>query len=463
MESKCIVINDVDAHWTLRALQTASWIKNVPTLTVRFPLDDDIFRKIYSLTRFVRGLDSLRELNFYITEFSDRSPETARKPKKMVESKKQCYKRFRALLNAAFSKGMEELRIYEPGPGSLSNFMDMNSLPLSLTRGIVRHWMKKKWFKLLSFVRPAEWYSRRREEYSTICTCPECSLKACAKTQMKGVRFSPLMLSQFLRLYMFCVFYQHGSTIRTLNLDESEVHWNSSYRGVWGGFLDQFQFRLLEQFTFTGAVEVLPGNPPTNINTILSFLSRHPTITHLEVTSNPTLFDQPFTQEAPSLPNLKSLVARGDVAAYILERPSNCERLELVHLWCSPTTVFSNSTGPGLGLAAVASNVKHPIKLELRLDGEHVLWFQEDMELPRRLTQVHDVRVILWDGVCVQHLGRLLLEILPRWLGLLPALKQFRVDANPQAGEVLCPAILRFCPRIELLMINEVVFYPKIE
>lgn len=487
-ESKSIVLGDTDIRSTLRALQKADWIKNVPILTVRLRLTPSVFATINDVASFIHGLDSLGTLNFEI----DKDGETNQQERYMLlrnfgnpfyddgkqKLRDQWWGCFIALLNAAFSKGLKGLHISEPTPGMLYEYSGMYNITMVPSLSGLRHIGAMCGFGLLSCFQPAGWYSKKFSKYSIKCLCNLCTAEASGKARIQDVRLSSVMLS---RLFwypdttVFTILRVHASTIHTLHLDEYKGLFDKTGRS-WSSVLRGLRFPLLERFTLT-------GGPPcgydhygsestgiTDINNLLVFLNCHPRIVHLELTKSLKTRNITFTQGAPSLPNLRTLIARNDVAAHILQQPGNCGRLGLLHLRSGRLVNHDIerglfSPGPGCALAAISSNVSHAIKIEFSLTtAPHcLLWMNEDANIPPQLKQVSEIRILL-ENDDISRNEDLVLNVLPKWLESFPALERLRVDLENDGYRAdLRAAILRSRARLRLksLMINNTVAFKK--
>ncbi len=471
-ESMCIVLGAGDSHLTLCALHRADWIKDVPILNVRLNLSQSIFREVHSLARFVNGLDSLGTLNLEITELED-----GHNPSKLSTSDKEKEKSqylwlkcIRTLQITAFLKGLKGLHTFETTPGLLQEYVYLGSLPRDSEGDLVLEHCKRKGREFLSSIWSMGGCSKKNPENPTTspCICHICYCNAGARAHIEDIRISPMLLSHLFREKTMTLLNANASTIHTLNLNEANLYRRVFYDDSFGN-LRYFRFPLLEQFIFARPATDSKFNIDTSskfLDVLLLFLNNHPKVTHLELNNVPTheKWALGFTQDAPSLPNLRTLIARNDFAAYILQRPGNCKHLELLHLWSlSPSYHPFISPGPGLALAAIASNVLHPIKVEIRLETEAdcLRWLKGGIDprclvAPLNLRQVHDITIVL--GSDIFRDKNLLFDVIPKWIGSFIALRRLQVEAHQFWYRAdLVSAIRCHCPRLESLVMSGTV------
>lgn len=457
-----------DSYTTARALHLATWIKDVPSLTVGIDLDRGLlhaYKQVNTLTNLIRRLDTFGTLNIYIThEIPDLAGFEA--PPKAVG--RFWRRHFGALLNATLSKAVDGLRIVGPDLTLKHRRIDMSQEPPMPRSWRFQNWVVKRTAGLYSHAFPGVRSNRElmkpiirlRHAHST-------STSVWGKASLKDLQIPPMLLTPLFFWDTIGLLSAHAHTIHTLNF--RHVSLDFDHHAHWEVLLTQIQFPSLEHFTFTGP----PGVRKMNIsliphNHLCSFLNRHPKITDLELTDMAWGGDPETAQGIPHLPNLTTLIAHNYLAACILQRPDNCRHLQHLRLCSRSPGILINGSpclpGCDVALAAVASYVPHGLKLELGLENavDIEYWMSGQMsprslEIPRGLTHIRDItifwRVTYLLDLCSQEA---LLNVLPNWLGLFPSLERICVTVADLIFDevILRTAIRNSCPRLKSCIIS---------
>ncbi|KAF9452097.1 hypothetical protein P691DRAFT_756701 [Macrolepiota fuliginosa MF-IS2] len=440
-----------DNPWEYRHLHTSlvlhalclcldASIKNITTLSIFLGRAVKMVLEVQHLTRFICQLESLGSLALHITDrdYGSGTPWT---------------KSFGLLFDVAQSKGVDGLHIYELEPQVTPQSLRARSSSQVLEARrelsflVVSEHFAELWRQL--------WGSARDDN-------PNHS------SSIRTIRLSSMLLSHVFFRHTIDILRAHKKTICELILDQVAMDWE-----YWFYLLDELRFPSLKQFTFKSP-SIKDSEDPTfpNLRTFVPFLRRHRNITYLDLNHLPQGGSDHW-RSLPVMPNLKVLLAHATVAATLLQRPENSRNLEFLELYSQPTLINHSNPmissciwGFDLALAAIASNAQLPVKVSLHLETSIDLcgWIggrASDIRsagVVRRLTQVHELAILLGRGPL---LGMdFLIDVLPKWLGLFPALEDLSLSLYDKGDRSYISAIADSCPRLKSFEVNGVDILP---
>ncbi|KAF9452953.1 hypothetical protein P691DRAFT_802804 [Macrolepiota fuliginosa MF-IS2] len=272
----------------------------------------------------------------------------------------------------------------------------------------------------------------------------------------KLVLSSPSLMSSLCFSKTLGMFGQFAHTIRILS-----ISYETRDQHRWVALLEQIQLPRLDSLYCHGAVVLFVAQPTITAEMIISFVSRHPALTHLEIRNIPPLLDHPET--IPLLPNLRSLVSHATFTAFLLQNPDNCRHLNSVFILSQAPKApvpASYNFYPSMDstLTSIASFASGAT--QLRLDFATVSdvsgWMNEHIRLDsasvlRKLTQVHHLKV--WPVLNASRIpGGSLLEVLPKWLALFPSLEVLYVGIT--GAQVFYDEVVGSCPQLKVFNVD---------
>ncbi|KAF9454364.1 hypothetical protein P691DRAFT_787680 [Macrolepiota fuliginosa MF-IS2] len=456
---------------TLRALCMAVWIKHVPLLIFHInPGIPDLFDEVYGLTVFIDQLEHFGSLDLHIGFGTWREVMPPTSHERMARGQ-HWRDAFFSLLEIVLLKGTQRLYISDRQKMQDYLEMDQDGLPSVLRYGAslrrLGGWIIKKGRGIVhsAFVRGLDeevvvygprsprtmikrWGSNRSTVINAGCITPSVP-RVLGLEQL--LLSSPSLISPLFFSRTLSMFRGFAGTLRILS-----ISYETRDQHRWATMLEQIELPRLD-YLYCHGIGTHPVDPPMTITEmIILFISRHPSLTNLEVRNLPPLLNPP--ESTPVLPNLRSLIAHATFTKFLLQNPDNCHHLDKLFILPQIPSDAPHPTSTDYysevdtTLSLIASFTPGAIQLQLYITAmpDALNWMNEHIRLDstsvlRRLARVRHLTVWVFPSTPRVPEGPLL-EVLPGWLALFPSLEVLYVGVT--GTQVFYDEVVGLCPQL---------------